>query len=33
MANFTFLNLDEETRNLMLNEITSDINKSGLKID
>ncbi|WP_313002774.1 hypothetical protein [Chryseobacterium gleum] len=30
MANFTFLNLDEETRKLMLSEITSDINNGKL---
>ncbi|WP_334125407.1 hypothetical protein [Empedobacter brevis] len=30
MANFTFLNLDEETRNLMLDEINSDINNDKL---
>jgi len=30
MANFTFLNLDEKTRNLMLNEINSDISSNKL---
>lgn len=30
MANFTFLNLDEETRKLMLDEINSDICKDNL---
>ncbi|MGB7528974.1 hypothetical protein [Sphingobacterium cellulitidis] len=30
MANFTFLNLDEETRKLMLDEINSDISKDKL---
>ena len=30
MANFTFLNLDEETRSLMLDEINSDINNDKL---
>lgn len=30
MANFTFFNLDEETRKLMLEEINSDISKDNL---